>query len=295
MRSVEKFIIVRDKVKIFSQIKETGAPVWLIVTHGIGEYSDRHHYIQKLFGQEFNILFYDLRGHGRSEGKNVYIKDFRTFYQDLEDILDFLQNVYKAKRHILFGHSMGALITAGYMQKYAKAAFYPEKVFFSAPPVSFPGTLGKIIKQTPKRALKYLSEFIISVKLSGLIDLRVLSHDARVYEDYVKDEFNAKKLHSKLLFGLVKSSKLVFSKPLKIKCPAFCAVGSDDQIVSVEDIREYFSTIEKKVTLRIINDAYHEMHNEIEKYRLPYLEFLKESLITRQVQSANELKRKVGP
>ena len=101
-----------------------------------------------------------------------------------------------------------------------------------------------------------------------------------VDEDYVNDEFNVLKPHSKLILELVKASKDVFSKPIRIECPAFCSYGSEDRIVNVGHLENYLNMIDKSFKVQAFDGAYHEIHNEIEKYRLPYFEFLKESLLS---------------
>jgi alpha-beta hydrolase superfamily lysophospholipase len=55
-------------------------------------------------------------------------------------------------------------------------------------------------------------------------------------------------------------------------------VGTEDVLVNPEIMIDYFNTIEKKAQIKVIEGGYHELHNEIEKYRKPYLNFLRQSL-----------------
>src|SRR3989338_4773426 len=139
-----------------ASIIENGSPVWIIVTHGVGEHLKRHEYFSKIFSQYFNLCFYDLRGHGLSDGKKAYVNDFREYIWDLEALIEYLQKEYGMKRFILFGHSMGALITANYIQTNANKNFYPEKVFLSAPPVATGGALGEFFRYAPQKLTKSL-------------------------------------------------------------------------------------------------------------------------------------------
>ena len=41
------------------------------------------------------------------------------------------------------------------------------------------------------------------------------------------------------------------------------------------DLIEYFTTVDKSFQLKVFDGAYHEIHNEIEKYRKPYFDHLK--------------------
>ena len=77
----------------------------------------------------------------------------------------------------------------------------------------------------------------------------------------------------------VGKTKNVFSKKIRPKCEAICVVGSGDKIVSTKAITKYFNEVEKCFSLKVFDGAFHEMHNEIEKYRSPYLEFLKNSFM----------------
>lgn len=278
MHPENKKIVLRDlnfNVSVF----EKGSPVWIIVTHGLGEHLKRHDYFAKTFSQYFNLCFYDLRGHGLTDGKKAYVNDFRDFVWDLEALIQYLQKSYSMKRFILFGHSMGGLITAHYLQNNANKNIYPEKVFLSAPAVATGGVLGDIFRYSPQKLTKSLCHLPFNLELKGLVDLNFLSHDQRVKEDYENDPLNSLKLSTKLCFELINAAREVFSKPLRAECPLYAAVGGADQIVNVGAFKDYFSKIEKGAQTLVVPGAYHEMHNEIEKFRTPYTDFLKKSLM----------------
>lgn len=277
MNNEYRDIISFDGTILRCLIRETGSSKWLIVTHGLGEHSARHEYLLKLFSQNFNIAIYDLRGHGQSGGKRAYIDDFQHFYRDLQSVIDFLRRDFSMTKYTLFGHSMGGLITAGYLQNMASKDFYPEKVFLSSAAVGASGMLGPVFANSPKFLLETLSK-APTMPLSGVLDIKKLSHDSRVYESYVKDELNQLKIHTKLFFELLKAARDVFSRPLRADCPLFVSIGTGDVLVHPKLLINYFQNVEKSAQLKIIEDGYHELHNEVEKYRKPYLNFLRQSL-----------------
>jgi alpha-beta hydrolase superfamily lysophospholipase len=270
-------IISFDGTLLKCLIRETGSQRWLIVTHGLGEHLGRHEYMLKLFSQNFNIAIYDLRGHGRSGGKRGYVQKFDYFSKDLHAIIEHLRNEFSMRNYVLFGHSMGGLITANYIQNMVDKTFYPDKVYLSSPAVAGGGGLGSFLAETPEFVFTLLSS-LPSLPLSGMLDLKKLSHDSRVYESYIQDEFNTLKIHSKLYWELLKTSKDVFSRPLRVNCPLYCSIGTQDVLVHPRYVIEYFTKIEKNAQLKIVEEGYHELHNEIEKYRAPYFDFLRESL-----------------
>jgi acylglycerol lipase len=258
-------------------IRETGSHKWLIVTHGLGEHSGRHEFFLKLFSQNFNIAIYDLRGHGRSGGKPGWVANFEDFSKDLNSVILYLKKHFGLQNYILFGHSMGGLIVSDYMQNHVKDDMYPEKVFLSSPAVAAPGLMGPVFSNAPKFLLESLTK-LPTIAVAKVLDLRKLSHDSRVYENYIKDEHTQLKIHTKLYLEVTKTSREVFSRPLRIKCPLYCSIGTEDVLVHPSLMIKYFTEVEKNAQLKVIEGGYHELHNEIEKYRKPYLNFLRQSL-----------------
>lgn len=277
MNNEYRDIVSFDGTVLKCLVRETGSSKWLIVTHGMGEHLGRHEYMLKLFSQSFNVAIYDLRGHGRSGGKRGYVEHFNDYLKDLQAVIDFLRKDFSMTKYTLFGHSMGGLITASYVQNMAQKDFYPEKVFLSSPAVAGGGFMGPVLAGAPAILFDGLTK-CPSVPLQGVLNLRRLSHDSRVYESYIKDEFNVLKMHSKVYWELLKMAREVFSRPLRCECPLFVSIGTEDGLVHPRLVIKYFTNIEKNAQLKIIEGGYHELHNEVEKYRRPYLNFLRQSL-----------------
>lgn len=278
MMSESKFYKLKDDTEIHCQIKEVDSPIWLICTHGVGEHLGRHQHLNNLFGRDFNMFQYDLRGHGKSSGRRAYVDNFNQFYEDLHELINMLKEEYRLKRYVLFGHSLGGLITSGFVQGLTKDQLYPESIFLSSPAVGIPGAKGIISAYTPLSIIEKL-QALPSVALDGLVDLKNLSHNKNVYKDYVEDTFNCLKIHSNLLFEMIKEMRNVFNRPLRVNCPCYCAYGTEDKIVDPDAIQTYFTTIERSVLLKKYHGAYHEIHNESEKYRRDYFDFLRSSLL----------------
>jgi alpha-beta hydrolase superfamily lysophospholipase len=259
-------------------VRENGSSKWLVVSHGLGEHSGRHEYMLKLFSQSFNIAIYDLRGHGKSEGKRAWVEEFDHFSKDLQAVLDYLRAQFNLNQYSLFGHSMGGLLTANYMQNTTfPEGEYPEKVYLSSPAASAPGLMGPLFSHSPNIFYKSILK-LPSVPLSGMLNLKKLSHDTRVYEAYVKDELCQLKIESQLFFEILKTGRNVFSRPLRIECPLFVSVGTGDVLVNPNIIEDYFTNVEKNAQLKIFEGGYHELHNEIDKFKKPYLNYLRQSL-----------------
>ncbi len=270
-----------DNLEINCHIRETGSKTWIILTHGVGEYAQRHNYLFKLLSQYFNICLYDLRGHGQSEGKRGHVNDFGDYCLDLDSVISYLRAKYSMQEYCLMGHSMGALITASFIQNHLANKQWPKKVFLSAPPVSASGFLGSMLHYAPVGLSKSLAELNLSVPIKGLIPMKYLSHDKRVIQDYMSDPQVQLSLHSRLLLQLVAHARNVFSRPLRCEGELFVAFGSDDKVINTQTLKRYFGEIEKKANVLEVDGGYHELHNEIDKYRKPYFQFLQESFLSR--------------
>lgn len=274
--SEHKFIKLRDGVEIYANFKNVGSSVWVIALHGIGEHQGRHVYLEHILGSDFNLFRYDFRGHGRSTGKRGYVDNFYQYMQDLDEIIDFLKRQHRMKEFILFGHSMGGLIVSGYLQSFAKKQFYPKKVIIHAPPVGIGGTLGIFLNKVPQNIFYMITKIPISIPLKKMFNLGLLSHEPTVKQDYIADTLNCTQLHSKLLAELIYTMREVFSKPLDPLCPLYCSIGDKDKIVNVENFLDYFRVVETKASVKILNGAYHEVHHEIDLYRVAYFAYLKD-------------------
>lgn len=275
-------ILAHDGLRLKAIVKENGASTWLIVTHGMGEHMGRHQYFLKLFPQQFNVLLYDLRGHGFSEGERANVKKFTDFRQDLQSVLEYLRREFQMKKFMVFGHSLGGLITADWLQNVASDEYYPEKAFLSSPPVGAAGLMGPIFGNAPMFLHKALSDLPISVPLGGMLDLQRLSHDGRVLQAYLADELVQLKIHSHLFFETLKAGREVFSRPLRVRCPLSVSVGTADGLINSAMLVSYFTQVEKNAKLLKLEGGYHELHNETDKYRVPYFEFLQNSLAAPQ-------------
>lgn len=271
-------ISVRDGTALHCEKTCGGSDSWLICVHGIGEHIGRETHLSELFVDRYNILRYDLRGHGKSSGKRGYIKSFAIHYCDLEDVVSHLASAHSNFRYTLFGHSMGALIAAGFVQRCSAHVPSPERLFLSSPPIGIGGRGGAIVNRLPRSLFNWLRKLPFSIPIGSALNRQNLSHEKSVATHLKQDPLSLKRLHTKLLLNLVEASKDVFSRPITTACPIYCAIGSEDRIVSCPEAKRYFATHEPNATLLIVKGAYHELHNESEEYREPYFAFLKQVL-----------------
>ncbi len=110
----------------------TGDP-WAraLVVHGIGEHGGRYERTARLLAEAgLDVTAYDLRGHGLSGGRRVYVRRWADFEDDVQAQLEALR--HPGTPLVLFGHSLGALIALTYTCSDRPG---PDLLVLSAPPL----------------------------------------------------------------------------------------------------------------------------------------------------------------
>ncbi len=254
-----------DGLKLKSTILNRHADAWVIVTHGVGEHRGRHKYWLSEEFKSLNIILYDLRGHGESEGMRADVRDFDDYLKDIDSVSEYLAAEWGMKKFYLFGHSMGGLITARWIQRRKNRALYPAKTILSAPGAGTVGLLGLITSSIPAFVYQKLTH-LPSLPLGGMLDLSKLSHNPQVVKDYVSDPLNILKVHSHLYFDLLNKAKETFGLPLSPRTPLMVIMGSADGVVSTDLVKSYFDKYEPSAEFILVKDAYHELYMETDEY-----------------------------
>ena len=266
---------VRDSNNLKLYIKETGKPKWIVATHGLGEHGLRHQYLIETFSPFYNICLYDLRGHGESEGMRGDITSFTPFVHDLVDLIKFLESSYKMDEFVLYGHSMGGLILSNLIKDYPEVALRAKCLFLSSPAVKGAG-LGVPLSYLPLGAHENITKLPLSLKVKGLLNLKKLSHDPQIYENYVRDNKNNLKISLRFFLNIIKTCKYVFSEPLETKkIPLYVAIGTSDVLVDPKACIEFFENNGGRTKLRVVDGGFHELFNETSPFRTPFMEFIK--------------------
>src|SRR3989338_2702184 len=104
-----------DGLKLYEQAwlpdKEEKAAV--VVVHGYAEHSGRYGRVAGYLNQAgYAVYAFDLRGHGRSEGRRAYAESFDEYLDDVGIFLGRVKSEEAKKPVFLLGHSLGGTIAA---------------------------------------------------------------------------------------------------------------------------------------------------------------------------------------
>lgn len=89
----------------------------IIIVHGFGEHTGRYEYEAEIFVlRGYGVVAYDQRGHGRSEGKRVYVRSFDHLVDDLDQLIARIRMARPDKDIFLFAHSIGGTVALRYAE-----------------------------------------------------------------------------------------------------------------------------------------------------------------------------------
>ncbi|WP_025724861.1 alpha/beta fold hydrolase [Acholeplasma granularum] len=220
----------------------------VIVTHGIALHSLYYRRIAELLNQaDYSVVLYDVRGHGKSQGKRGDIKNVFQFTSDLYELVE------QTKKHnnlpiYLLGHSMGGIITKLYATLYDN---FDGSIIVSSP------------HQTPKLGIfGMLPAFIF-----GGLRIKTDFSDTRLSHfpptDNV-DPYALKSFTYRLIIQTLKRGIKNIQKQISnYKKPVLAIHGSDDQIVNIKESIDFIESLKTNSKKFIeISGGYHNLNDD---------------------------------
>jgi acylglycerol lipase len=236
-----------------------GGPVGVVlVAHGVAEHAGRYaHVAEVLVGLGLKVVVADHRGHGRSGGKRLMVRDLSEYSADL-DTLRTLE-LLEGRPTYLLGHSMGGCIALDYALDHQDVL---EALVLSAPAV-LPGddispllirvakVLGKVVPGLPGQKLSSAS----------------ISRDPAVVAAYDADPLNHRgKLPAGVGGAMLRTMDTFPARLPSLRLPLLVLSGTGDTIVNPEGARlvDRLAGSSDK-TLKEYDGLFHEVFNEPEK------------------------------
>lgn len=231
----------------------------IILLHGLGEYSGRYANMALKFTQAGYILStYDQRGHGNSPGRRGHTPSYEILLDDIDCFRRESLKRFPDLPAFLYGHSMGGNLVLNYVIR--------RRPKFSGVIVTGPWL--KLTVQLPaliRAFLRFLSKLWPTFSLSNGLELNALSHDPSVLKAYELDPLVHKKISVRLFTAMDQAGRWAMKNAVQFNLPLLLMHGGGDRITSPEASMGFAACVQKDCTLKIWQDLYHELHNEIEK------------------------------
>ena len=238
----------------------------LVVTHGFAEHSEAYdrYFAKGMNPKGWNVISWDLRGHGRSQGKRGHVESFKLYNDDLNTFIKFLQRQGKLTQpYALVGHSMGGLIVLNSLIDYGNNG--AAAVALSSP------LLGISVPVPPVKdfASRILKRIAPAITLFNEINYADLSRDPEMVAVYPKDPLRHDKISPSLYLGMIESMAYVKTKGDAITLPLIVQVAGHDRIASRHETEALFPSIgSKDKKLVVYENSYHEIYNDLDREKV---------------------------
>ncbi|MFT4653163.1 MAG: alpha-beta hydrolase superfamily lysophospholipase [Patiriisocius sp.] len=230
----------------------------LILVHGLGEHSARYeHVASALNNLGVNVYSFDLRGHGLSEGPRAFIKNISEYRTDLKTVYD---STPKDLPLCMLGHSMGGLIVTDFL---LHRDIKDIKAVILTGPALEPGDDITPFKKWLIRALNWISPNLRTIK----VDPTKISREQAEVEKYINDPLMFTEAgKAGIGVALLNSMADVKTQFCHFNYPLLIMHGEADQITNPDGSKAlYNQSPSKDKTLKIWDDAFHEVFNETNK------------------------------
>ncbi len=227
--------------------------------HGLGEHSDRYGPVANIFNRAgFALITFDLRGHGRSEGRRGHAPNYSALMSDIGLFLKDVESRYTGIPCFLYGHSLGGNLAIHYalLHKPALAGVIVTAPFFR---MAFKPPAWKTA------LLDVLNAVHINIPISTALDQAALSRDLHAVRLYQNDPLVHDRITPALAVDMQREGAWNLRHAPDFPLPILLMHGEADRITSVEASVEFAAHLEHKCTLKIWDGCYHELHNEPEK------------------------------
>ncbi len=235
----------------------------VVLSHGFGEHARRYDHVAQRFAADGLVTYaLDHRGHGRSGGKRVYVKDISQYTGDFATLVGIAGREHPGVPKIVLGHSMGGGIVFAYGSE--RVGDY-DLMVLSGPAVA--------AQKDVKPALAIVGRGMGAI-LPGLpvqqLDANAVSRDPAVVKAYTEDPLV---WHGKVPAGVARALLTVGAqmpqRARAITAPVLVVHGSDDSLIPARGSEHLVECLcGDDVNLKIYPGLYHEVFNEPERMRV---------------------------
>jgi acylglycerol lipase len=228
----------------------------VIIVHGLGEHSGRYIHVGRYFAEAgFRTIAFDLRGHGRSQGRPAFVKRYLELASDVDCVVKHFSGSSPA---FLFGHSLGGQLVLWTAQHFRLMV---AGLIVSAPWLA--------LAFAPPRwqisVAHKMNGLIPGLRFSTRIRPETLSRD-QAHLDSLEDLDLLHKFSTIRLYLEAANAALEITRTPLIDRPVLFAYGDADGVTSRKAAEDYFMRLRApSKTFKIYPGLLHELHNETER------------------------------
>ena len=232
----------------------------VVLAHGFGEHARRYDHVAQRFGESGLITYaLDHRGHGRSGGKRVYLRDLSEFTDDFHTLVGIAATDHPDLKRVVLGHSMGGGIVFAY------GVEHPDD--YTAMVLSGPA----VDAQDGVSPMMVFAAKTLGKVMPGL-PVEELPTDAVSRDPAVVAAYNADPLvhHGKLPAGIARAllsvGETMPRRAAALTAPLLVVHGEQDKLIPVAGSHRLLECVASEdAHLKVYPELYHEVFNEPER------------------------------
>jgi alpha-beta hydrolase superfamily lysophospholipase len=232
----------------------------LLLVHGLAEHSGRYmNIIDHFVPLDYAVYGIDHLGHGKSDGRRVFVQSFDDYSVTLEIFLAMLRTWQPGKQIFMVGHSMGGLIAPLFALTHQDDL---AGLIISAPLSKVPEYISPLIVAVGR----VLSAILPTVGIQD-IDADGVSRDPAVVKAYDEDPLVYRgKTTARLAAELLAAMQQLQIDAAEIKLPVLVMQGSMDKLVDPDCAHVLHNALgSEDKTLKVYPGLFHEIFNEPER------------------------------
>jgi lysophospholipase len=204
----------------------------------------------------------DLRGHGKSGGTRMFIRDMEDYLQDVKAVVSHFADHLQGKS-FLIGHSMGGLVVIRFRQVYPDAIPNLTCTVVSSP---FLG-ISAPIPAWKKTASKLVVSLYPKLSMPNGLDANHVSHDPEQVRKYVADPLNSKIATAGWFEAVQRAHIQARANAPQTHGPLHILAAGDDKLVDLAATRIFYAALSPQIdkSLHVFDGWYHEIFNETDK------------------------------
>ncbi|MCV7154101.1 alpha/beta hydrolase [Mycolicibacterium pyrenivorans] len=232
----------------------------VILAHGYAEHARRYDHVAARFGDAGLITYaLDHRGHGRSGGKRVHVRDMSEYTGDFHTLVGIAATEHPDLSRIVVGHSMGGGVVFAY------GVDHPDDytaMVLSGPAVDAQASVSPVMVLVAK----VLGKVAPALPVEDL-PADAVSRDPEVVAAYESDPLvHHGRLPAGVARALIGVSETMPQRAGAITAPLLVVHGEQDKLIPVEGSRRLVECVgSTDVHLKVYPELYHEVFNEPEQ------------------------------
>jgi pimeloyl-ACP methyl ester carboxylesterase len=231
----------------------------LVFAHGVSGSSSAWWPYEKIFENKYNLLTYDIRGHGMSKKYPRYEDyDIKNFVNDFHDLLIYL----KISKFVLLSSSFATLITHEYLKRYRESVL--ALIFTSTEVYEDDAFMLKVARPFLKIVTSILPILPFNPKPRGHVDYSKTKNSDWSIQRNIADTGNTG-LHAQ--FYTLRHSFLPGQEYEldKINVPTLIIHGEKDSLVPIKNVIAFSRKIKNCEFVNIPNFDHDIHHNAIKE------------------------------